>query len=175
MDALTALALAARDGNRAALEELVRATQVEVWRLCAHLGDKASADDLTQETYERALRSLTGFRGDAAVRTWLFTIARRVCADHIRMRVRQRDLRERAERRARPPAGSRPNEFIDVWLQVQDLREEYRAALVLTQVIGLSYEEAAEVCECPVGTIRSRVARGRAEIIDTPGEQSARG
>jgi RNA polymerase sigma-70 factor (ECF subfamily) len=168
VDALTELALAARDGDRQALEELVRATQVDMWRLCAHLGDREDADDLTQETYVRAMRSLPTFRGESAVRTWLFTIARRVCADHVRSVVRQRALQERAERQ-RPPIGVGPVEFSDVWIQVEGLREEYRSALVLTQVVGLSYEEAAEVCDCPVGTIRSRVSRARAEIMDEAG------
>ena len=63
MDELTRLALAAAAGDRVALDRFVRATQADVWRLCAHLGDRDRADDLTQETYLRAFRSLPGFPG----------------------------------------------------------------------------------------------------------------
>ena len=65
-DPVTADALAAGGGDGAALERLVRATQADVWRLCAHLGSREDADDLTQETYLRAWRSLPRFRADAS-------------------------------------------------------------------------------------------------------------
>jgi DNA-directed RNA polymerase specialized sigma24 family protein len=82
---LRALALAAaHDG--AAMTELVRATSSMLWRLCTALVDAASAEDLTQDTHARALRSLPSYRGDSSPRTWLATIARRVCADEIRRR-----------------------------------------------------------------------------------------
>lgn len=60
---MTELALAARDGDQAALGRFVRSTQPDVWRLVAHLLDRNEADDITQEVYERALRGLAGFRG----------------------------------------------------------------------------------------------------------------
>lgn len=92
MDELSSLARAAARGDRAALTELIRATQNDVWRLCAHLVDPASADDLAQETYLRAVPALTGYRGDAPVRAWLLTIARRVCAAEIKSRQRARKI-----------------------------------------------------------------------------------
>jgi hypothetical protein len=76
VDTVTSLAMAAQGGDRAALHGFVRATQADVWRLCAHLADPASADDLTQETYARAMASLAKFRGEASARTWLLAIAR---------------------------------------------------------------------------------------------------
>lgn len=166
---MTRLARAAGSGDRAALAALVRATQADVWRLCAHLVDPGAADDLTQETYLRAMRSLAGFRGDASARTWLLGIARRTCADAIRSRVRGRALVERVGRRERArarqalaaPAGG----TTELELLLAALDEDRRAAFTLTQVLGLSYAEAAEVCACPVGTIRSRVARARADLL----------
>ena len=98
---MTRLARAAGSGDRAALAALVRATQADVWRLCAHLVDPGAADDLTQETYLRAMRPLAGFRGDASARTWLLGIARRTCADAIRSRVRGRAARCRGTPAAR--------------------------------------------------------------------------
>ena len=75
MDELTSLAIAAGHGDRDALARLVRQTQADVWRLCAHLVDPAAADDLTQDTYLRAIPALPRFRGDAPARAWLLAIA----------------------------------------------------------------------------------------------------
>ena len=92
MDELTRLALAGAAGDRVALDQFVRATQADVWRLCAHLGDRDRADDLTQETYLRAFRSLPSFRAESGARTWLLSIARRVVADALRTATRRRRL-----------------------------------------------------------------------------------
>jgi RNA polymerase sigma-70 factor, ECF subfamily len=83
----------------------VRATQAEVWRFVAALVDASSADDLTQETYLRAFRTLPEFAGRSSARTWFLGIARRACADHIRALVRRRrlDARLAAETSAHVP------------------------------------------------------------------------
>jgi RNA polymerase sigma-70 factor (ECF subfamily) len=161
---VTAAALAARDGDAAAAARFVRATQAEVWRLCAHLGDRATADDLTQETYLRAFRALPGFAARSSALTWLLAIARRVCADHVRDRRRQ----VRIDPTAVPePAAVAPDvgEGVALRALLVELDPDRREAFVLTQVVGLSYAEAAEVCGCPVGTIRSRVARARDHLV----------
>jgi RNA polymerase sigma-70 factor, ECF subfamily len=172
VDELTALALAAGKGDRVALDRFVRATQREVWRLVAHLGGVGHADDLTQETYLRAIPSLARFAARATARTWLLSIARRVVVDHIRtVQTRPRtnrsvDWTEAADRRQatahRATAGF--EDMVELNLLLDQLEPERREALVLTQVLGLSYAEAAEVCRCPVGTIRSRVARARDDL-----------
>src|SRR4051794_41697605 len=87
---LDRLASAAVDGDPLATAALVRATQAEVWRLCAALGDRQAADDLTQETYLRAFAALHRFEGRSSLRTWLLAIARRVCADALRARKGRR-------------------------------------------------------------------------------------
>jgi RNA polymerase sigma-70 factor, ECF subfamily len=160
VDEFTPLALAAARGDRAALSALIRGTQRDVWRLCAHLVDPDSADDLTQETYLRAIPALRRFRGEAPVRTWLLTIARRVCAHEIDSRVRARQVTARLAAAIPPPAGART----EITELLTALDPDRRAAFVLTQMIGCGYAEAAEICGCPVGTIRSRVARARADL-----------
>ena len=172
VDELTALALAAGRGDRSALDRFVRASQREVWRLVAHLADVGLADDLTQETYLRAIPSLARFAGRATARTWLLSIARRVVVDHIRAsRSRPRTTRsvdwtEAADQRQaaahRATAGF--EDVVELNVLLDHLDPERREALVLTQVLGLTYAEAAEVCGCPVGTIRSRVARARDDL-----------
>jgi len=175
VDDLTALARAAADGDQVATTAFVCRTQPEVWRVCARLGDHADADDLTQEVYLRALPALARFRGDASARTWLLQITRHVCADHVRRVTRRRALVSRLARRASeddlveaPRTGD-----LDLEDAIQTLTPDRREAFVLTQVVGLSYAEAAEVCEVPIGTIRSRVARARADLLDAVTEDAS--
>src|SRR3546814_18106821 len=92
VDDLTRLAVAAASGDRVALTAFVRRTQPEVWRLCARLGDRQDADDLTSEVYLRALPALARIRGDASARPWLLPIARPVFPDHVRTRTHSRAL-----------------------------------------------------------------------------------
>jgi len=177
MDELTRLALAAGTGDRVATAAFVRRTQPEVWRVCARLGDRGDADDLTQEVYVRALPALAAFRGDSSARTWLLQIARYVCADHVRGRTRRRALLDRLVLReavAGQAAGERTGE-LDLDDLIARLDADRREAFVLTQVAGLSYAEAAFVCEVPIGTIRSRVARARADLLEALIEERGTG
>jgi RNA polymerase sigma-70 factor (ECF subfamily) len=136
--------------------------------LASHLVDAQSADDVTQEVYLRALPALGRFRGDASARTWLLSIARRTCADVLRRRGRQRRLWARLVAQPDPAAEAVPAADGEVELAalLAGLDDDRREAFVLTQVIGLPYAEAAEVCGVPVGTIRSRVARARADLVE---------
>ena len=158
-------ALAARSGDPVAAAALVRATQAEVWRFCASLVDTAAADDLTQETFLRAFKALPAFEGRSSVRTWLFGIARRACADHVRSAVRRRGLLRRAGAGATEESAADPAEAVGATALLARLRPAQREAFVLTQVLGLSYEEAAQALGVPIGTIRSRVARARVELV----------
>lgn len=166
MDELTSLARAAGRGDRDALARFVGQTQGDVWRFCAHLVDPAAADDLTQETYLRVIPALGRFRGDAPVRAWLLTIARRACAAEIEARAKNRRLAGRlaAETVTGPSSAPDPGGQAAVGLLLAALDPDRRTAFVLTQMIGCSYAEAAGICGCPVGTIRSRVARARADL-----------
>lgn len=181
MDEITELAVAAGAGDRVAMTTFVRATQADVWRLCAHLGDADNVDDLVQETYLRALPALPGFRGESSARSWLLSIARHTCADSVRSRTRYRRLVEQvARRRSSAAVEAAPGGPVELDRLVASLDPDRREAFVLTQVIGLSYEEAARACECPVGTIRSRVARARADLVEAlegcgPGEADETG
>ena len=165
-DEASAWALAARDGDPVAQAAFVRGTQAEVWRFVASLVDAPSADDLTQETYLRAFRALAGFEGRSSARTWLLGIARRTCADHIRQLTRRRRLATRLSTQPTDTPGGDPAGPLAAADLLRRLPEERRVAFALTQVLGLSYAEAAEAAGVPIGTIRSRVARARADLVD---------
>jgi RNA polymerase sigma-70 factor (ECF subfamily) len=169
MDELERIAADAAGGDPLAAAALVRATQSDVWRLCVALGDRDSADDLTQETFLRAFGSLHRFENRSSVRTWLLSIARRVCADAVRSRRRRRLtlVRDDADLEvlSRPRGADPVAESATVADLLTRLDRDRREAFVLTQLLGLPYAEAAEVVGCPVGTIRSRVARARADLM----------
>lgn len=139
--------------------------QADVWRACRYTVDAQSADDLAQEVMVRVVGSLHRVGPDHQVRGWVLGIARHVCLDEIRRRQRRRKIEAEI-------AGLRPRHDaeLDTIISVRDLLAhldvERREAFVLTQIIGVSYDEAAEVCQCPIGTIRSRVARARLELRD---------
>ncbi|OBK43710.1 RNA polymerase subunit sigma-70 [Mycobacterium sp. 1081908.1] len=167
-EAVTDLALAAARGNPRALEAFIKATQQDVWRFVTYLSDASTADDLTQETFLRAIGAIERFSGRSSARTWLLAIARRVVADHIR----------HAQSRPRTTSGADPAHFlsrdrhargfedlVEVTTMIANLSIEQREALLLTQLLGLPYADAAAVCGCPVGTIRSRVARARDALL----------
>ena len=176
IDRWTELALAARDGNVHAMDQFVRETHDRVQRLCRLLGDPDTVDDLVQDTYVRALRSLSRFRRDGSARSWLLAIARNTCADATRSRVRALQ-----HQRALDPEAEHAASVDGPWAEVDDLLRpldaDRREAFVLTQMLGLPYADAAEVAGCPVGTIRSRVSRARADLLEavddeTPGASS---
>lgn len=164
---LRALLDAAGEGDGRALDTLVRETQAYVWRVCTALGSLGEEADLVQETYLRAMRSMATYRGDAPVTVWLASIARCVCADDVRRRQRRRRLMDRLiATEPRTPAVAEMHDAGDMSDMVATLDPDRREAFLLTQLVGLSYEEAAAVCGCPIGTIRSRVARARSDLAE---------
>jgi RNA polymerase sigma-70 factor (ECF subfamily) len=174
-DEITAAALRARRGDRAAATAFVHATQSDVWRLCVNLGSRSNAADLAQETYARAFASLHRFAGRSSARTWLLSIARRVCADEVRAAVRERATHASEVQHADQAryAGDHADAVV-LQTMLDTLDPERREAFVLTQLVGLSYAETADVCNCPVGTIRSRVARARADLVSAFGSDHRR-
>jgi RNA polymerase sigma-70 factor (ECF subfamily) len=162
-DLLRRYLAAAIEGDDVAVRELVRLTQPSVWRLCGALGSRGEEEDLAQETYMRVLRSLPSYRGESSVLGWVLTIARHVCADHVRTRQRHRRVLTAIK------GATTDRMVIDadhtVWDVLRQIDPDRREAFVLTQVAGLSYEEAALALGCPVGTVRSRVARARADLL----------
>lgn len=165
MEDLTSLARAAAAGDAPALSEFVRVAYPQVWSLASRLVDEQSADDLAQEALVRIVRALPRYRSQSTARTWFLAITRNACMDELRSRHRRRQ--REAQAAAQPSMGVAPDASGQV--EVADLLArldlDRREAFVLTQILDLSYQEAAEVCGCPLGTIRSRVARARDDLI----------
>ncbi|HIW95668.1 MAG TPA: RNA polymerase sigma factor [Candidatus Corynebacterium gallistercoris] len=171
--AVTDLALRAATGDRAALTEFISATHDDVWRLLAHLADTDKADDLTQETYLRVLSALPRFAARSTARTWILSLARRVWVDSIRHDMARpkssaAQLEDATQDRAaaETTGGQTWAEWVDTRTLIDQLEPERREALILTQMLGYTYAEAAHIANVRVGTIRSRVARARADLVE---------
>lgn len=170
---VTDLALRAARGDRSALSSFIAETHDDVWRLLAHLADSDRADDLTQETYLRVLSALPRFAARSTARTWILSLARRVWVDSVRHDMaRPRSAgtevdRELASERTEESAGGNVwADVVDTRAMVNALEDSRREALILTQVLGYTYAEAAKIVDVRVGTIRSRVARARADLVE---------
>ncbi|MFI8002903.1 sigma-70 family RNA polymerase sigma factor [Streptomyces sp. NPDC086010] len=167
----TRLALEARDGDPEKADRLVRVLHRDVWRYVTHLSaDPQAADDLTQEVFLRALTGLPAFEGRSSARTWILSIARRTVADSFRRAAARPRLADRhdwqsAAERAQPRGVPGFDEGVALAELLSLIREERREAFVLTQLLGFPYAEAATAVGCPVGTVRSRVARARTSLI----------
>jgi RNA polymerase sigma-70 factor, ECF subfamily len=162
-----------QDGNTAAFEVLVQRHGTRVYNLCLRiLGDPEEAADASQDAFLAALRKLNTFRGDSAFTTWLHRVTVNACYDSLR-RKRRRPLlqivRDEDEERQETslPAPDHADHVVfsvDVARALSAVPEEFRVVLVMADVEDLPYEEIARVLEIPVGTVKSRVFRGRAAL-----------
>ncbi|MFJ1968876.1 sigma-70 family RNA polymerase sigma factor [Streptomyces sp. NPDC087903] len=170
-ESITAWALAARGGDADAVEHFVRALHRDVLRYVAHLcADPQAVDDLAQDTFLRALGSLHLFEGRSSARAWLLSIARRAVIDGYRRTAARPRLCDApdwqlAVEHAQPRGLPGFDDGVVLLDLLATLPDERREAFVLTQLLGLPYAEAALVSGCPVGTLRSRVARARATLV----------
>ncbi|MFJ2595200.1 sigma-70 family RNA polymerase sigma factor [Streptomyces erythrochromogenes] len=168
---VTRLALAARDGDPAKADRFVRALHRDVWRYVAYLSaDPQAAEDLTQDVFLRALAALPRFEGRSSARTWLLSIARRTVVDNIRHASARPRLSDRhdwqsAAEQSQPYDVPGFEDGIALAELLAGIPAERRDAFVLTQLLGLPYAEAAVAVGCPIGTVRSRVARARTTLI----------
>ena len=176
MDADRALVEAAAAGDRDAFDELVRRYQGVILGLARSLtAGSVDAEDIAQDVFVRAWRSLRGFRGESTFRTWLHQIALNVVRSHHgRLARLTRMIRPSpAQEEATDPvewAADRHNPEQDAVLRdgidraLAALPEELRVAVVLRDVQGLEYREIADMLGIPIGTVESRIFRGRQRL-----------
>lgn len=169
-----------QQGDKKAFDILVRKYQYKIAQLInRYIKDPHEALDVAQETFIKAYRALPGFRGESAFYTWLYRIAINTAKNHLAMRARRPsddeiDIEdaEQFESAVRlkdqeTPEGLLLTEELAgvIQLALDELPDELRTAITLREFEGLSYDEIAEVMNCPVGTVRSRIFRAR-EAID---------
>jgi RNA polymerase sigma-70 factor, ECF subfamily len=176
------LVRAAQRGDAAAMEELLRRHYDRVHAVCRRIaGASRDADDAAQEAMIRIVRSLDRFDGRAAFGTWAYRIATNAALDELRKRKRRPQLHV-----VDPDADTRPTDPIDpladrtieavgerlaIEEALADLPEEFKASVVMRDIGDLDYAEIAEALGVPVGTVKSRIARGRRILVDRLGNR----
>ena len=174
---------ALRSGETAAFETLVERYSSDIYALLYRLtSDPDEASDLTQDTFLRALRSVKGFRGDASLKTWLFRIAINESRNRFRWWKRrrrdvtvsldvamgdtERTLHDTLADHSESPEDSASRHEREARLAeaLSQLKDIYREAVVLCDIEGLSYEETAATLGINLGTVKSRISRGRQEL-----------
>lgn len=175
------LVAAAQSGDRAALDTLLRRHVDLIHAVCARLaGNPADAADATQEALIAIVRGLPRFDRRAAPRTWMYRVATNACLDELRRRGRRPRLGLDDAMAERPDPAPPVDRTVTDRLTLDDalarLPDEFRVAVVLRDIQGMDYAQIAEVLEIPIGTVRSRIARGRQALAaDLDGNQDRSG
>lgn len=167
-------------GDSAAFDILVQKYQHKVVNLVGRfVSDQAECYDITQEAFIKAYRAIGNFRGDSQFYTWLYRIAANTAKNFLASRARKSpgytvDIEdaENFEGESGLKEYANPENLLlteeikkTVFAAIEALPEDLRSAITLREIEGLSYEEIAEVMDCPIGTVRSRIFRAR-EVID---------
>jgi RNA polymerase sigma-70 factor (ECF subfamily) len=170
----------ALDGDRDAMDSLLRRHYGRIAAVCRRItADPDDAADCTQEALVAVVRGLASFDRRAAFGTWCYRIATNTCLDELRRRGRRAvpiddDAIAAARRDSLADEGEVASLRVDMDAALSQLPVEFRVAVVLRDLCGLDYEEIADICGVPGGTVRSRIARGRAALapLVRPGNQN---
>lgn len=163
-------------GDRVALEAILRDIHPLVRNVCRRiLRDTNDADDATQNTLINVLRNIERFDGRSSFTTWVYRIAANASFDEVRRRQRHRlrvvnDDNETVDG-SPETARQRVDDADELRPLLERLPEDFRIAVVLRDVMDLEYAEIAEILGVPSGTVRSRIARGRAQLVELLGNQ----
>ena len=161
----------AATGNGEAFGILMRRHEDRMFALALRmLGERADALDATQDAFISAFKRASSYRGDAAVGTWLYRIGINSCMDFARKKKRwvaQADVEETIDRRLEGPG---LDERVVVRMEIQaalaQLPDEYREPIVMHDIGGVPYDEIAAITATPVGTVKSRISRGRRRLAE---------
>ena len=160
-----------KSGDQSAFTDLVQMYQDRIYNLCLYmLKDSGNARDAAQDAFVKAYKNLGNFMPKAAFYTWLYRIAVNTCLDYCK-RSYPKPLEWESNLEEIPSAAASPEEVYEgkeVALALQSalarIPEKYRAAIVLKEIEGLSYEEIAETLHVAIGTVKSRISRARDEL-----------
>lgn len=166
-------------GDGQAFDELVAKYQNKVYALAfRYMGNEDDAYDMSQEAFIKAYRSLRSFKGESSFSTWIYRIATNVCLDEIRRRKRRVVPLSLDEPLATLDGEEMEREIADITLSadyvyeqkelsqtiqllLDEMKPEHKTAIVLRDIMELSYEEIAGVLNCSIGTVKSRINRAR--------------
>ena len=161
---------AAQDGDRNALDQLLRLHYDRIHAVCRRIaGGSRDADDACQEALIKIVRNLPRFDGRSSFGTWAYRIATNASLDELRKRDRRPRLDDGATERADDRATNDVDDLGDRLILDQALAalsDDLRTAVVLRDVANLDYSEIAEVLDIPLGTVKSRISRGRAALAE---------
>jgi RNA polymerase sigma-70 factor (ECF subfamily) len=150
------------DGDRDAFADLVRRHERRVYNVAYRmLGRPEDAVDAVQDVFLACLRKLPGFRGESAFTTWLYRVTVNVCYDTLRKRKREEPPGEELPETPVPDGTDAAAAAVDVHRALARVPEEFRAVLVLHDLQGQPYEAVARILGAPLGTVKSRLHRGR--------------
>ena len=155
------------------MEILLRRHYPRVYAVCRRLaGNDADAADAAQEALIAISRGLKRFDGRSSFTTWSYRVATNACLDELRRRQRRSagSLPDQLHDGPADPVGERISTRLDLDAALAALPEEFRVAVVLRDQAGLNYDEISQVLSIPPGTVRSRIARGRARLTEMLGE-----
>jgi RNA polymerase sigma-70 factor (ECF subfamily) len=166
------------DGLSDAVDVLLRRHQDHVFGLAYRiLGNRADALDAAQEVFVGVFRKAASFRHQAAFTTWLYRLTVNACNDHARRRSRLPQPSEAVDAPSADDIG-RADDRLAIAGAMRRLPLEQRTAVIMRDLLGLSYEEIAEATDTAVGTVKSRISRGRAALaggLGEPGGEPGRG
>lgn len=171
------LVAAAQGGERAALDQLLRRHYDRIHAVCRRIaGPTRDADDACQEALIKIVRNLASFDGRSAFGTWAYRIATNAALDELRRRDRRpalRSVRDDGDEAVLDPVDAHAEASIeaigdrlDLDAALDELDPDFRVAVVLRDVVDLNYREIAELLDVPLGTVKSRIARGRTALAD---------
>lgn len=171
------LLAAARGGDRQALDTLLRRHEERLHAVCRRItGDPTDALDALQEAMVAIVRGLPRFDGRSRVSTWMYRVTTNCCLDELRRRRRRPTDPLPALEEAPPGGAPDVDEAVaartDIDAALAALPPEFRAPVVLRDVVGHDYTEIAAILEIPPGTVRSRIARGRRALARDLGNQA---
>jgi RNA polymerase sigma-70 factor, ECF subfamily len=167
------------EGSDRAFEVLVRRHEDRIFALALRmLGERSDALDATQEAFVSAFRQARSFRGDSSFGTWLYRIAINACKDLMRKRGRWGEPTEDvgADLATTEDVEGSVSDRMDLSAALARLPEEFRDAVVMHDLGGIPYEEIARTTRTNIGTVKSRISRGRkrlADLLEHPGGPGA--
>lgn len=167
------------NGRESAFTELVHRHEDRIFALALKMmGNRADALDATQDTFILAFRQAAKFRGESAFGTWLYRIGINACRDQLRKRKRLPEPEEEVPEADEVRAGGAAiedlvSDRLDVKSALAELNDDYREAVCLHDLGGIPYEEIASITGVSIGTVKSRISRGRKRLGELLEQQSA--